>query len=39
MELKFVKKYFFGVSLDDTSQCDDNDICPSGSGSDSDWHS
>ena len=28
--------HFFGVSLDDASQCNDNDMCLSISGSDSD---
>ena len=29
------KNYFCGISLYDASQCNDNDVCPSGSDSDS----
>ena len=28
------KNYVFGISLDDASQCNDIDVCPSGSDSD-----
>ena len=30
------KELYYGVPLDDTLQCNSNDVCPSGSGSDSD---
>ena len=39
MNLKFVKNHFCGVTLDDTSQCNDNKVCSSGSNSDSDFDS
>ena len=34
MDLKFVKDHFCGDTLDDASQCNDNDACLSISGSD-----
>ena len=37
--LEVCKNYFYGDTLDDASQCNDNNVCPSISGSDSDSYS